>query len=108
MAAFGGLRFANPPYGDEFTSSLPRRREGTFTFEVQHFKLFAEYLSRSLKVQAFTRSMVVGGHQTVELALVQGGQVCFTWQPATQATDGVLNATLLPRGMRIAEVGGHI
>lgn len=43
--------------------SFPRRREGGFTFEVQHFKLIAKHLCRALEFQALARCVVIGGHQ---------------------------------------------
>ena len=89
-------------------TSFPRKREGAFTFEVQHFKLFAEYRSRGFIVQALTRRVVIGGNQLIELMWAQGGQVGLTRKSSAHAADGVLDTTLLPWGVWVAEVGCHV
>jgi len=88
--------------------SFPHRREGAFTFEVQHFELFAEYRSRGFIVQALTRRMVIAGDQLIELMRAQGGQVGLTRESAAHAADGVLDTALLPWRVRIAEIGCHV
>src|SRR5262245_40572674 len=87
--------------------SSPHRRGGGFTVEVQHFEVFAEYLSGGLEAQAFARGMVICGHKVVELAWAEGCQVGLAGQASAHATDRVLDATFLPRGVRIAKVGSH-
>ena len=74
-----------------------------FTFEVQH--LVPECLSGSIVAEAFSRGIVVSLHQLGKPFVRQGGQVGLARQGAAQATDGVLDATFLPRRAGIAEEG---
>ena len=70
---------------------------------MQH--LVPEFLSGSIVAEAFTRGIVVSLHQLGKPFVRQGGQVGLAGQGASQATDGVLDATLLPRRAGIAEEG---
>ena len=62
-------------------------------------KVQREYCSRG------ARGIVVSLHQLSKPIVRQGGQVGLARQGAAQATDGVLDATLLPRRAGIAEEG---
>ena len=84
-------------------SSFPRKRECGFTFEVQH--LVPESLSGSIVAEGFTRGIVVSLHQLSKPIVRHGDEVGLARQSAAQATDGVLDATLLPRRVGIAEEG---
>ena len=70
---------------------------------MQH--LVPESLSGSIVAEAFARGIVVSLHQLSKPIVRQGGQVGLARQGAAQATDGVLDATLLPRRAGIAEEG---
>jgi len=79
-------------------------REGTFTFEVQQLKLCIEYLSRRLEVETFSGRVVVATHQYIEILLRDGAKVGLAGECSPHAGDGIFDASLLPRGIRIAEV----
>ena len=83
--------------------SFPRRREGGFTFQVQH--MVQNYLCRGSVAQALARCIVVGLNQPCKLIFWQGRQVYLARQSAPQAAVGVLDTALLPRGTSIAEEG---
>ena len=70
---------------------------------MQH--LVPESLSGSIVAEAFARGIVVSLHQLSKPIVRQGGQVGLAGQGASQTTDGVLDATLLPRRVGIAEEG---
>ena len=89
------------------TPSYRRMPVGTFTFEVQRFKVIAEYRSGRLEPKTFSWSMVVGGNPLVELCGGEGGEVGFTRQAATPAADSIFDAAFLPGGMGVAEIGWH-
>ena len=70
---------------------------------MQH--LVPECLSGSIVAEAFSRGIIVSLHQLSKPIVRQGGQVGLARQGAAQATDGVLDATFLPRRAGIAEEG---
>ena len=83
--------------------SFPRRREGEFTFQVQH--LVVKGLGRRAVAEALARGIVV---QLDDLRKGRFGEVSqpgCAGQRAPQAADGVLHAPLLPGGSGIAEEG---
>ena len=86
-------------------SSLPRKREGGFTFEVQQF--FQENLRWSFKVQALSRSVIIGSNQRQQALFWQCSQVRFSRKPSAHSSDGIFNAAFLPRRVGIAEKGAH-
>ena len=73
VETYGGLRFANPPYGyyagvtERSDMSSPPRRGGGFTFEVQHSG--PEYFSRGFEVQAFSRRIVIRPDEISEMVI---------------------------------------
>src|SRR5439155_15792453 len=86
------------------TSSQPIR-EGGFTFEVQ--QVTAENLCRGFVVKTLSGSVIIGTHQGEQALIGQRGQISFPRQSSAHASDGVFNAALLPRCMRVAEKGAH-
>src|SRR5690348_13024397 len=84
--------------------SFPRKREGGFTFEVQHF---GKGLSRGPEVKALARGIVVSGDERVELSGREGCESAFARQEAAHSTDSVLDPALLPGSMRVTEIGQH-
>ena len=83
--------------------SFPRRREGEFTFQVQH--LVVEDLGGGPVAEALAGRIVVQLQGRRKRCLREGGEVGGAGQRAPQAADGVLHASLLPGGMGIAEEG---
>jgi hypothetical protein len=57
------------------------------------------------EVKAFARGVVVGGDEPAEVLIWEGCQIGLAGQEASHPADGVLDAALLPGGVRIAEVG---
>src|SRR5262245_13378303 len=82
--------------------SSPRKRGGGFTFEVQHF---GEGLCRGPEVKAFSRGVVVSADECIEAAVWECGEIGLARNEAAHATDGVLDATLLPGRIGVAEEG---
>src|SRR3954467_13524283 len=74
--------------------SSPRKRGGGFTLEVQHL---GESFGWGSEVKAFTRGIIVGADQGVELLVRNGGEVCLSRKEAAESADRVLHAALLPR-----------
>src|SRR5262245_34285358 len=83
--------------------SFPRKREGGFTLEVQ--QLSKECLGWGLEVEAFSRGIVVGGGDGIEVLGPEGEEIGFARQGSAQASDGVLDAAFLPGAVGIAEEG---
>src|SRR5213594_1837146 len=86
-------------------ASFPRKRSGGFPFEVQ--QVTAENLCRGLVVKTLSGSVIIGTDQGEQALIGQCGQISFPRQSSTHASDGVFNAALLPRCMRVAEKGAH-
>ena len=82
-------------------SSFPRKREGGFTFEVQHF--LPEDFRGCPVVQALAGRIIVQLHQLRKPFRRHGREVGLAGQPAAQASDGVFDAALLPGGMGVTE-----
>src|SRR5205807_2860867 len=80
-------------------------RQGGFTFEVQ--QVTAENLCRGFVVKTLSGSVIIGTHQGEQALIGQRGQISFPRQSSAHASDGVFNAALLPRCMRVAEKGAH-
>src|SRR5438874_5800252 len=78
---------------------------GGFTFEVK--QVTAENLCRGFVVKTLSRSVIIGTHQGEQALIGQRGQISFPRQSSAHASDGVFNAALLPRCMRVAEKGAH-
>src|SRR6266498_3954251 len=85
--------------------SFRRKPEGGFTFEVQ--QVTAKNLCRGFVVKTLSRSVIIGTHQGEQALIGQCGQISFPRQSSAHASDGVFNAALLPRCMRVAEKGAH-
>src|ERR1700761_1944423 len=98
-AAFPAYRFAHAGYK---LSSSPRTRGGGFTLEVQHL---GKGLSWGSEVKAFTRSVVVGGHEVAESAARERRKVGLAGHEAAHSPDCILDAAFLPRRIRIAKEG---
>ena len=81
--------------------SFPRRREGGFTFEVQH--LTPEYFGWALVAEALARRIVIPLQQPRKPVVRHLSQLRLPGQYATQPTDPILHAPLLPRRVRVAE-----
>ena len=64
-----------------------------------------EDLSRRSVVKTLSRGVVVERDGGEEALLRESGEIGFSGDEATQATDGVFDAALLPRGVRITEEG---
>ena len=77
--------------------SFPRRREGGFTFEVQ--QVTGEDLGRGIEVKTLSWSVIIRANHTEQAVIGECSEVGFSRQASTHATDGVLDAALLPRGM---------
>src|ERR1700744_4506402 len=82
--------------------SSPRTRGGGFTLEVQHL---GKGLSWGSEVKAFTRSVVVGGHEVAESAARERRKVGLAGHEAAHSPDCILDAAFLPRRIRIAKEG---
>src|SRR6266700_2207407 len=81
-----------------------RRKPGDgFTFEVQQLR--EESLGGGLEAEALSGCVVVGSGAGIKGIGVEGREVGFAGQGTSQATDGVLDAALLPGAMGIAEEG---
>jgi len=91
--------------GRRLDSSFPRTREGGFTFEVQ--QVTGKDLSRSFVVKTFSWSVIIATNQPEQALIAERSQISFSRQPSTHATNGILDATLLPGRMGIAEKGPH-
>src|SRR5260370_3511484 len=76
--------------------SSPRKRGGGFTVEVQDF---LEDLRRGCEVKAFSRGVVIAAEEVVETLVGESGEIGFARDEAAHTTDGVFDATLLPRGI---------
>ena len=76
---------------------------GGFTFQVQHLTL--EDFCWCPVVEALTGSVVVGLNQVCEPFILQRRQVSLARQSIPQAADGVLDASLMPGRVGIAEEG---
>ena len=85
----------------DISSSFPRKREGGFTFEVQH--MVPEYLGGGLIVQALTWGIVVSLEQGGEMVIGQASQVSLSRKGSAQTADGILDSAFLPGRMGIAE-----
>src|SRR5438128_6423615 len=96
-----------PSWKHQATSSSSCRlyRGGGFTFEVQ--QVTAENLCRGFVVKTLSGSVIIGTHQGEQALIGQRGQISFPRQSSAHASDGVFNAALLPRCMRVAETGAH-
>jgi hypothetical protein len=57
-----------------------------------------------LEAEAFSGRVVIVCDDGIELGLRQGGEVSFSGKCASEASDGVFDAALLPRCSGIAEV----
>jgi hypothetical protein len=62
-------------------------------------------LGRGSEVKAFTRCVVVGGHEAAETVCRKGRKVSFARHEATHPADGVLDTSLLPGRVGITEEG---
>ena len=82
--------------------SFPRRRDGEFTFEVQHF---GEGLCGGPEVKALAGGIVVGADEIVEALVWERCEVGFARDEATHAADRILDTALLPGGVGVAEEG---
>jgi hypothetical protein len=82
-----------------------RKPGGGFTLEVQQLR--GEGLGRGSEVKAFARGVVVGGNGLREAPGWELFEVGLSGDEAAQAADGVLDAALLPRRVRVAEEGLH-
>ncbi|MHC2332441.1 hypothetical protein ACVIW0_001730 [Bradyrhizobium sp. USDA 4454] len=85
--------------------SSRRRPGGGFTLEMQH--LSSKGLRWGPEVKAFARGVVVCGDELAEASGWELVEIGFARDEAAHATDGVLDATFLPGGVRIAEEGLH-
>src|SRR5215831_1864609 len=85
--------------------SFPRKREGGFTLEVQHF---GEGLGRSPEVKTLAGCVVVGADELVEALACELAEIGLSRKEAAHSTDGVLDAALLPGRMGVAEEGLHV
>ncbi|MET4443388.1 hypothetical protein ABIB75_001658, partial [Bradyrhizobium sp. GM2.2] len=70
-------------------------------------QLRGEGLCRGSEVKAFARGVVVGGNGLTEALGWELFKVGLSGDEAAQAADGVLDAALLPRRVRVAEEGLH-
>ena len=66
-----------------------------------------ENLRRSFKVQALSRSVIIGSNQGQQALFGQCSQVGFSRKPSAHSSDGVFNAAFLPRRMGIAKESAH-
>jgi len=66
---------------------------------------FQEDLGGGLEVQAFSWCVVVEPGEVSDLRGREGGEIGLSRQSASQSSDGIFDATLLPGGMGIAEEG---
>ena len=67
----------------------------------------AENLRRGFVVKTLSRSVIIGTDQPEQALIGYRGQVGFPREPTAHSSDGIFNAALLPRCMRIAEKGAH-
>ena len=95
----------NPSIGSLLDASFPRTPEGGFTFEVQ--QVTGEDLGRGFEVKTLSWGVIIGANHREQAVIGEGSEVGFSRQASTHATDGVLDAALLPRGMSITEKGSH-
>jgi hypothetical protein len=72
---------------------------------VQHF---FEDLCRGGKVKALPGSVVIGADQRVEALVGEGCEIGFARNKASHSPDGILDTSLLPRRIGIAEEGLEI
>src|SRR6218665_1243180 len=84
-------------------SSL-RKPGGGFSFEVQH--IVVEGFGWCFPSEAPSWCVVVADDAVCEECVVDLGEVGLARQEASHASDGILDAALLPGCMGIAEVGG--
>jgi hypothetical protein len=64
-----------------------------------------ESLGWGSEAEAFSGRVVVRGENDVEAFARQSLDLGFSWELASQPADGVFDAALSPRGVRVAEVG---
>ena len=65
-----------------------------------------EGIGWGIQVKALSGSVVVDRDEGDESGLIEGCQIGFAWQDPSHAAGGVLDATLLPGGVRITVEGG--
>ena len=70
-------------------------------------KLFEDRLEGRLEAETFSRREIGGYDDVLDFLIGQAIDVDVTRQPAPQAAIGVFDSALLPRGISIAEPGGH-
>src|SRR5882672_10406518 len=66
-----------------------------------------EYLQGRAERKALSRRVVVAVDEMIELLLGDQGKIGFSGQRSSQASDGILDAALLPGCVRLAEEGPH-
>src|SRR5262249_34464821 len=85
------------------TPSSRRKPGGGFTFEVQQSG--EEELGWGLVGKALSWGAGVGSQEGEEAFVWEVGEVGLSGKEATQSTDGVLDTSLLPGRVRVAEEG---
>ena len=78
---------------------------GGFSFEVQ--QVLGEDLNWGAEVQALSRGVVEGDDGGGDLVGIDEIEVGAPWKDAPEASDGILDAALLPGAVRVAEEGGQ-
>ena len=81
----------------------PRKRGGGFTFEVQH--LAPEDFCRGVPVKALSGGVVIGLDEVLEPLGGEESKIGLARKGSAHASDGILDAALLPRGVGIAKEG---
>ena len=84
----------------------PRRKPGDgFTFEARRLRERIEYLEGCPEAKALARDRVIAPCDDPDLTVGDCGEIGAAWQTAAEPSVHVLDATLLPRTVRVTEVG---
>ena len=85
--------------------SSRRMPGGGFSLEVQHL---GEDLGWGAEVQGLSRGVIVGLGDAADVTRLELIEIGAPGQEASEATDGVFDAALLPRSARVTEEGGQV
>ena len=66
-----------------------------------------EDLGRGIEVKTLSWGVIIRANHREQAVIGERSEVGFSRQASTHATDSVLDAALLPRGMSITEKGSH-